>query len=297
MLIKPSLVIVSNNRDSSVRVCAGLSNEFQLLCMDSPQELFHLLDNGRPVELLVLHVDNALESCKSIKPRLEHTPLIILADTTQLEEQEQLICAGASDYLSLDACSIVMIESRLRSHYELKRKVDLLTEVACLDSLTCIPNRTRFDELMDVEWRRSLRDFNSLSLVLIDVDEFLMFNENYGQGVGDNCLKRISKIISDHCLRAADIVARYEGDKFVVILPGTELDHAVILAENICRSVVAINIKHDYSKVTDCMTVSVGVVTLNPSQEESLQLLIDETENMLSSAKQQGGNRVEAVEL
>ena len=96
-------------------------------------------------------------------------------------------------------------------------------------------------------------------MIMIDVDAFTTFNEHYGIGVGDNCLKRIAGVIENNCLRAGDVVSRFMADQFVAILPGTEFENAMRVAENICRAVASLNLINEYSDCADTVTVSVGI--------------------------------------
>jgi diguanylate cyclase (GGDEF)-like protein len=132
---------------------------------------------------------------------------------------------------------------------------------------------------------------------MVDIDAFSSFNDHYGAGVGDNCLKRITSAIENNCLRAADIVARYDNDEFVALLPCTEFENALRVAENICRAVSSLNLIHEYSDCADVVTVSVGIATIDPTQDQGYKALIHEVKEVLHMAQHKGGNQAQGVEL
>ena len=134
-------------------------------------------------------------------------------------------------------------------------------------------------------------------MILIDIDDFAAFNDQYGAGSGDQVLKRVAQVIENNCLRAADLVARFDGDEFVALLPGIELENALKVAVNICRAVAALGIEHSGSGEGGILTVSVGVATVEPTQDQSQALLMEEVAEMLNSAQQMGGNQAQGIDL
>ncbi len=177
---------------------------------------------------------------------------------------------------------------------ELRRYWDMLENLSATDGLTELSNRRRFDEFLNREWRRAMRDRSSLSLVMMDIDFFKEFNDHYGHLAGDDCLRQVAQALRDVVQRPADLAARYGGEEFACILPETDSKGAVALAEKIKERVKAVNIPHFYSSVSDRVTLSLGVATVIPESGQAPSDLIRLADGVLYSAKQSGRDQVES---
>jgi len=164
-----------------------------------------------------------------------------------------------------------------------------LKELSYLDSLTKIPNRRAYEEKLVSEVAAAKRSKKPLSLLLIDVDNFKDYNDNYGHEKGDDALFRVAQAIKDLLPRKTDFVARYGGEEIVAILPHTDIDGAVITAKKILQSVIDKNIQHSYSEFNGILTVSIGV----SSTDTKLDELFEHTDTALYEAKENGRNRYE----
>lgn len=161
------------------------------------------------------------------------------------------------------------------------------------DGLTKVPNRRLFDQTLNVEWTRAQRSQQPISLLILDIDNFKQYNDLYGHLQGDDCLTRIANALSKVTARSSDMFARYGGEEFVLLLPDTNSQSAIKLAEK-CRSMVLEqNIKHEASSVSDVVTISVGVSTINPTVDAVPSSLIVAADKMLYQAKKYNRNRVE----
>jgi len=161
-----------------------------------------------------------------------------------------------------------------------------------VDGLTGIANRRRFDLHLEDEFRRAKRNATPVSLVMIDVDYFKDFNDNYGHQRGDDCLIRIGSALSGMLNRARDLVARYGGEEFTVVLPDTDKDGALQVAEAMRAAVEALAIEHAYSGVARHVTISLGVSTLVPELSTTTGSLIHAADRALYQAKRAGRNCV-----
>jgi diguanylate cyclase (GGDEF)-like protein len=147
------------------------------------------------------------------------------------------------------------------AHRSDRRKTAELEQLTSIDPLTGIANRRTFEAALDQEWRRAMRHGAPLSLLMIDVDFFKRFNDTYGHVAGDDCLRRVAKVLADNARRAGEVAARYGGEEFAVLLPQVDLEEAQRLAERICNQVRALNVPHAASEVAAQVTVSVGVAS------------------------------------
>ncbi len=188
-----------------------------------------------------------------------------------------------------EATLVRLVEQRTQELEEANRRLEKLS---MLDGLTGVANRRRFDEALDVEWRRACRSGLPLSLMLVDVDSFKLFNDTHGHLEGDACLRRVAETLSASLSRAADLAARFGGEEFVSLLPHTSTEEAAGLAERLRARVEALAIPHPSSPVTPVVTVSIGCATAAPSEDGDPAALLAAADAALYAAKRAGRNRV-----
>lgn len=160
------------------------------------------------------------------------------------------------------------------------------------DGLLGIANRSYFDARLADEWNHASRTQTAIGLLMVDVDYFKNYNDLYGHLAGDACLQAVASAAASRMVRVIDLLARFGGEEFVVILPNTSIDGAQKVAVSICDAVAALNIPHAGSDVAKHVTVSVGVASALPGREQGPEHLIARADQALYSAKQQGRNRV-----
>lgn len=165
-----------------------------------------------------------------------------------------------------------------------------LSQVATTDGLTQVANRYCFDQYLQKEWQRAIRDRRPLSLILCDVDFFKQYNDHYGHQAGDHCLQQVAQAIRKAVKRPADLVARYGGEEFVVILPETNQEGAIKVAEMIQWELQNLQIPHAQSKISDSVTLSLGLSSIIPTQASSPDELVAEADARLYEAKSSGRN-------
>ncbi len=183
------------------------------------------------------------------------------------------------------------ISQRKRAEQELREAYAAIEALAVTDPLTRLANRRRFDQSLSTEWRRALREGQPLSLLLMDVDHFKSYNDAYGHLRGDSCLKQIAEAALDVVTRPGDVVARFGGEEFAVILPNTVSYGAEEIAHQLCEEVRRRKLTHA-SSATGQVTVSVGCATMTPVQGQPALQLIQHADEALYQAKGQGRDRV-----
>jgi diguanylate cyclase (GGDEF)-like protein len=184
---------------------------------------------------------------------------------------------------------VSMAVSREKKLRELASELESQTLV---DGLTGIANRRRFDLHLDDEFRRAKRNTSPLSLIMIDVDYFKDYNDNYGHQHGDRCLVQIAGALSNVLNRSRDLVARYGGEEFTVVLPDTNGDGAMQIAEAMRAEIEGLHIEHAYSGVAKFVTVSLGISTIVPEHLSKTGTLIHAADRALYQAKRSGRNCV-----
>lgn len=183
-----------------------------------------------------------------------------------------------------------MVETVVRDRTkELEEANKKLSLISTTDELTHIANRRHFEDCLDKEWKRAIREQTPMTLFLINLDFFRQFNEGYGFVAGDDCLKKIATQLASLLKRPADLVARFEGETFALLLPNTA--NAEPLAQRCIESVEALKIKHIYSPISEYVTVSIGVGFVRPAHDIPMTKLVDKATKALLQAKDAGRNQ------
>ncbi len=233
-------------------------------------------------------------------------PIIFLSARIGPDDIAEGINAGGDDYLTKPVNHIVL-EAKMKAMQriaemrhqlldvskELKKANAELKQLVNVDGLTGLSNRRHMDEALRIEMARCMRNQQHLTIVLADVDHFKAYNDNYGHLEGDDCLKKIATVMRAVCKRTTDVVARYGGEEFALILTDTSTQDAQIMGESVRKAVEDLKIPHAKSPVSDFCTVSVGVFTCIPRQQDKNDAMLEQTDNLLYKAKQAGRNRVE----
>lgn len=242
-------------------------------------------------------------------------PIIVLSSKDDPKIKSDAFANGANDYLVKLPDKIELV-ARIRAHTkhylmqlerdaaffalremqkQLERSNAELQRLSSLDGLTGIANRRQFDETLKREWQRAQRESTPLSLILIDIDYFKLYNDTYGHQRGDECLQRVAVALAKTLSRPTDLVARYGGEEFVAVLPGTSAGGAEKIAERFRRVVQELDIRHGASEAGQAVTISAGVATLVPTPDANLENLIECADRALYLAKERGRNQTSMV--
>lgn len=183
------------------------------------------------------------------------------------------------------------ISVRKAAEISLREAYEAVEALSVTDPLTGLANRRRFDKYVQQEWRRGIRSREPLSLLMVDVDNFKKYNDTYGHPRGDNCLKQIAEAALDVAMRSTDLVARFGGEEFVVVLPDTDHDNALHVANELCAAVRNRQLPHSQNAL-GVVTVSIGCATLIPRNDLQVRDLIEIADQAVYAAKQAGRNQV-----
>ena len=186
------------------------------------------------------------------------------------------------------------ITAALLSEQRLEMANALLTELSATDGLTGIANRRAFDAVFQTEWARASRDGSDLGVLMIDVDNFKAYNDHYGHPAGDDCLRLVAEVTQATLRRPPDTAARFGGEEFIALLPGTDGAAAVEVAERVRVAIMDAGVAHAGSSFGR-VTISVGSASLAPHPGQDQQGLIDLADRALYEAKQAGRNTVRSA--
>lgn len=293
---RPRILVVDDAPANLRLLVGGLGDVYELRVAKSGPDALALLEGWTP-DLILLDVMmpdmDGLEVCRRLKAHATHREIPVIFVTGRDEESDELegLEAGAVDYIA-KPFSLPIVKARVSTHLELKRYRDLLENHAFVDALTGIPNRRRFDEVLAQAWAMAARQQSPLSVILLDVDHFKLFNDHYGHQGGDHCLAQVGKALAQGITRASDLVARYGGEEFVAVLPGTPLEGALDVAEVLRKAVDSLALSHAHSSTADHVTLSLGVASAIPGSGTEPKALIEQADHALYRAKQGGRNRV-----
>lgn len=180
-----------------------------------------------------------------------------------------------------------------KAYADLQKAHELMEEQNRRDSLTGLANRRFLDQILAREWARTERKgSNELSIILCDIDYFKRYNDTYGHLEGDDCLRKVAKVLADSFTRKVDLVARYGGEEFMIVLPDTSAFAAVAMAETMRKNILNLNLEHKSSPVASSITISVGVFTGGPAVSRNLNNAIQRADQALYRAKASGRNQV-----
>jgi diguanylate cyclase (GGDEF)-like protein len=294
---KPRLLLVDDQVIHIQVLHRSLAHDHQLFMANSGKQALAVCAQQHP-DLIVLDLVmpdmDGFEVLHALKtnPATTDIPVIFVTGHEGEDIETRCLQAGAVDFITKPFNPNV-VRARVKTHLTLKFQSDFLRDLAFMDGLTGVSNRRHFDDRLNIEVGRAQRQASSLSLVLLDVDFFKRYNDNYGHQAGDDCLRQIAATLKACLKRPTDLVARYGGEEFVCLLPDTGLDDAIHMAQRMLDAVRAKAIAHAYSDVDTCVTVSLGVATKDPSSAIIRPaLLLALADAQLYRAKRTGRARV-----
>lgn len=191
----------------------------------------------------------------------------------------------------------VLLQIKIKELSDLKEANFKLENLSLSDGLTGISNRRAFDNYIDKSLRNCMRSEKPISLIMADIDYFKAYNDNYGHLQGDDCLIKVAKGLTSSVKRPLDFVARYGGEEFAIILPETDENGAMIIAEKVKEAIGSLNIPHEHSNVAPYITLSLGLVSLWPDKSYSISEFIDCADKALYEAKFKGRNQISTYSM
>ena len=257
---------------------------------------------ANPPDLVLLDVVmpgmDGFEVCTQLKAHdaTRNIPVIFVTAHSDAAQETHGMSVGAVDFISKPVNPAV-VRARVKTHLTLKFQSDLLRNLVFLDGLSGVYNRRYFDQQLGVEWARAARNNTPLSVIMVDVDHFKLFNDRYGHQAGDDCLRQIALTLKSGLRRPADLVARYGGEEFACILPDTGFEDAMAIAQEMERMVRSHKIPHAFSPFDGVVTASFGLATRSVQANGDALALVGLADAQLYQAKQTGRGRVCGAQL
>ena len=292
---KNSVLIVDDERSNILTLTRILSPEYTIYAAKNGADAIETANECLPdlilLDILMPEMDGyAVISALKGSDRTRHIPVIFITGLDNPVDEEKGLSLGAADYIS-KPLSHVAVQLRVRSQMQILNYLRMIEQLSMTDQLTKLPNRRNFDERLQVEWNRAIRDKAAISLLIIDLDDFKQYNDIYGHQQGDAVLRAVATIFTHELKRSVDYVARWGGEEFVILLTNTECSDAFKIAEGlrICTENASIILTDGH---TAKITVSIGINTLKPTPNSSVEEFIHHADEALYTAKKRGRNRV-----
>ena len=220
----------------------------------------------------------------------KNIPVIFVSGLNSDDDEAKGLSLEVADYISKPLVAAI-VKFRIRNQIRIINYLRIIERLSMTDSLTGLNNRRSFNDRLRQEWGRAVREEISLSLIMLDIDNFKNYNDTYGHQAGDLVLKAVAGIFDNMLKRSTDFVARWGGEEFIILLSGTDREGAVKLAEDIRTEVENTEIEL-YNGISTKVTVSAGVSELIPNQEDIIDRFISDADKAMYIAKSQGRNRV-----
>jgi len=296
--IKQSRVLIIDDSPVNIRLLGNvLHDEHQVSVARNYTDALECALNKAP-DLILLDIESPdLDAYKIFgtlqnHPSTKEIPIIIITAMNEGVYESACLELGAIDFIK-KPFNPRLVKLRVQNHIELKILRDYYKAMSCIDELTGLPNRRQLNEFITHEWDRSFRKGLPLSIIMIDIDCFKPFNDNYGHAAGDECLKQVADALASANTRATDLCARYGGEEFICVLPETDTDGAAVIGQKLCHHIADLRIPHAYSEIASHITISLGVAAMTDKKEfSSPEELIAAADENLYLAKSQGRNQM-----
>lgn len=287
------VLIVDDMPVTRIIIQGIISDYYQVLLAESGEEALDIISKEQPDLVLmdvILGGISGIDVCKEIKKdvSLSNIPVIFITGLESEDDEGMCWNAGGSDYITKPVNTTTLL-NRVKTQLTIKWQSDYLRSLAYKDGLTGLNNRRYFDIHLDNQVKHCQRYHCDLSLLMIDIDFFKQYNDTHGHLSGDRCLKFVASILQEKAQRPLEVVSRYGGEEFAILLPNISTKDAEIVAINIQQALNEEGKHSRYSKLhLDQVTVSIGIASLVANEESDV--LLKQADDALYKAKAEGRN-------
>jgi len=292
---KPTVLIVDDMTTNLLLLSDLLKDEYQIKVAKNGKKALEIIYSNDEIDIVLLDIMmpdiDGYEVCKKLKnnKQTKSIPVIFITAKDNDADEEYGLNLGAIDYIT-KPFNKAIVKLRLRNHLELKLKSDILEELSMYDGLTHIPNRRYFDEIFESTYKEAKREKKAFTVLMLDIDFFKPYNDNYGHGLGDEALRKVAQALQKALKRPTDLIARYGGEEFVVLLQENTQEDVEKVAHNLLKVVRDLQIKHHYSSVEKIITISIGAAYKNPKSNISKVQMLIAADEALYNIKKNGRN-------
>ena len=294
---KRATLLIVDDSVSNIEILANLLKEdYKIKIAKNGRKAIDIMQKSSDIDLVLLDIVmpelDGYSVCKELKsdPATHAIPIIFISGNDMAQDEEYGLRLGAIDYIKKPFHPTI-VKMRVQNHINMKLQSDMLEELSMYDGLTHIPNRRYFDEKYTELYNEAQRKKHSLGVMMIDIDYFKPYNDNYGHGKGDETLIKVATVLKNTLKRPEDLVARYGGEEFVVVLKDISYQGAQKVAEELVQAVEDLALEHEYSKVNPFVTISLGVACTNDEKNLTKEQVLKNADSALYRAKEEGKNR------
>ncbi|MCK9162336.1 MAG: diguanylate cyclase [Arcobacteraceae bacterium] len=295
MMPKPTILIVDDMTTNLLLLSDILKDDYKIKIAKNGYTALEIANGSDEIDLILLDIEmpdiNGYEVCKELKSsdKTKNIPIMFVTARSNEADEEYGLNLGAVDYI-IKPYAKPVLKARIKNQIHLKQKTDLLEQLSMYDGLTNIKNRRFFDESFDKAYLNSKRDKTDIAIMMIDVDFFKLYNDNYGHGKGDVALQQVAYALKSTLKRPKDLVARYGGEEFVVLLEDIDEKGLQTVAKNLLQNIQSLAIEHKYSPTSDILTVSVGVAFYSSKEDVPKLKILMSADEALYKVKNSGKN-------
>nr|WP_315226347.1 diguanylate cyclase [uncultured Albidiferax sp.] len=290
---RPKVLVVDDEPGNRGLLAEVLKDDYTVVLAKSGEMALALAARHRP-DIVLLDVVmpgmDGYQVLRTLKSQDEtrHIPVIFISALDSMADEEKGLLLGAVDYITKPFHAPI-VRARVRNHAEAVSHRRLLERLALVDGLTEVPNRRRLEQTLQLRWAPG----QYVSVILLDVDHFKLYNDHYGHSGGDRVLRQVAGAVQKTLKRETDLVARYGGEEFVMFLPHTDAVGGQVCAELARKAVESLHIAHEKSLAGPLLSISLGgtSVKLGPDGLVPYRVL-EQSDQQLYRAKQLGRNRV-----
>lgn len=292
-----AVILIVDDEISNIEIMsAALEDEYEVCFATSGEEALSVAQTVLPdlvlLDVLMPGIDG-YEVCKRFKKErmLADIPVIFTTGLNDQEAEVRGLSIGAIDYVTKPIQPVVL-RARVANHIELKRLRDQLAQMAVTDALTGLSNRRHLEQTLDRETVKLASSGEWLSVIMLDIDFFKLFNDTFGHPAGDRCLAMVAAALTRAVHLASDLAARYGGEEFVCVLPGRDRDAAMLVAKEIQAQIHSLKIPHPVSTVTPFVTVSLGIASACCLPDMTASQWMAHADRQLYLSKRAGRNEI-----
>lgn len=297
-----TILIVDDMTTNLLLLSDILKDDYNIKIAKSGLKALEILNSTDDIDLVLLDIEmpdiSGYEVCKQLKnsDKTKNIPIIFVTAKNSEADEEYGLNIGAIDYIT-KPFSKAIVKIRIKNQINLKLKTDLLEQLSMYDGLTNIRNRRFFDELFEKSFFEIKRDKSSLAIMMIDIDFFKPYNDNYGHGQGDIALKKVALALQSALHRPTDLVARYGGEEFVVLLKDIDEKGLETVTLNLLNTIRDLKIKHEFSPILGVLTVSIGVAYYNSKKDIPKIKVLIKADETLYEVKNSGRNSYKIINV